>query len=333
MKKSLLFATALLFLFSFVNIQAQSNNTISGHVFNAERLPVAEAYVELLNEVNSVIVRKKTNSGGRYMFNGVSGGTFTIRVLTYGTELEEQTAEVNIATDGVAGRAPSENIQQDFYLRRRRNAGNSLAATAVVFVQDVPEESKKLYAKAIDSFVGNNLSEGVKFLEQALKIFPDYYLALERLGQEYGAQEKWEQSYNLFKKAVAINDRSFTCWYGLSIALSQLQKTDEALSAIQKAVSINPSSIEAQFLLGVSQRRMQKFAEAEKSLKEADKLAKGKAADVHWNLALLYAHNLKKYAEAADHLEQYLKIKPNDTQVESVKKLIKQFRDKAAAGN
>ena len=116
-------------------------------------------------------------------------------------------------------------------------------------------------------------------------------------------------------------------------SIKQLQKTDEALSAIQKAVSINPSSIEAQFLLGVSQRRMQKFAEAEKSLKEADKLAKGKAADVHWNLALLYAHNLKKYAEAADHLEQYLKIKPNDTQVESVKKLIKQFRDKAAAGN
>lgn len=322
-----------IFLLLFLSVQGQSNNTISGHVFNAERQPVSEIYVELLNEVNSVIVRKKTGSGGRYMFNGVSGGNFTIRVLTYGTELEEQTAEVNIGTDGIAGRAPSENIQQDFYLRRRRNADNSSNVTAVVFVQDIPAESKKLYAKAIDSFVENKSNDGVNFLEQALKIFPDYFLALERLGQEYGAQEKWELSYNLFKKAVSVNERGFNCWYGMSIALGQLQKTEESITAIQKAVSINPSSVEAQFLLGTSLRKMQKFEDAEKSLKEADKLAKGKAADIHWNLALLYAHNLKRYSSAADHLEQYLKIKPNDAQSESVKKLIKQFRDKAAAGN
>ncbi|MEK7722808.1 MAG: tetratricopeptide repeat protein [Acidobacteriota bacterium] len=332
MKKRLLsvFVFKGIFLLLFLNVQGQSNNTISGHVFNSERQPVSEIYVELLNEVNSVIVRKKTSSGGRYMFNGVSGGNFTVRVLTYGTELEEQTAEVNISTDGIAGRAPSENIQQDFYLRRRRNADNSPNVTAVVFVQDIPAESKKLYAKAIDSFIENKSTDGVNFLEQALKIFPDYYLALERLGQEYGAQEKWEASYNFFKKAVAINERSFSCWYGLSIATSQLQKSDEALTAVQKAVAINSSSIEAQFLLGTSLRKMQKFEDAEKSLQEANKLAKGKFADIHWNLALLYAHNLKKYAKAADHLEQFLKIKPNDAQSENVKKLIKQFRDKAA---
>jgi tetratricopeptide (TPR) repeat protein len=334
MKKKFEIAVIILFIFllSFGVSKAQSNNTISGHVFNAERLPVAEVYVELLNEVNSVLVRKKTNSGGRYMFTGVSGGNFTVRVLTFGTELEEQTAEINISSDGVAGRAPSENVQHDFYLRRRQNSG-ALNTTAVVFVQDIPEDSKKLYAKAIDSFIDNKSAEGVQFLEQALKIFPDYYLALERLGQEFGAQERWESSYNFFKKAVAINDRSFTSWYGLSIASAKFQKPDDALQAAQKAVSINSSSAEAMFLLGVSQRRMQQFENAEKSLKEADKLAKGKSADVHWNLALLYAHNLKKFAEAANRLEQYLKIKTDEPQKENINKLIKQFRDKAANGN
>jgi tetratricopeptide (TPR) repeat protein len=290
-------------------------------------------YVELLNEVNSVIARKKTTGGGRYTFSGVSGGSFTIRVLTSGTDLEEQSVEVNISTSGIAGRAPSENIYQDFHLRRRRNAGNSPGATGTVFAQEIPDESKNLYTKALSSFAENKSNEGVQFLEQALKVFPQYFAALERLGQEYGAEEKWENSYNLFKKAVAVNDRSFSCWYGLSVAAGKLEKPDESLEAAQKTVSINSSAFEGQLLLGLAQRRSQKFEDAEKSLIEADKLTKGKSADVHWNLALLYAHNLKKYSEAANHLELYLKIKPDDPQKDSVKKLIKQFRDKAAANN
>lgn len=330
--KAAVFVQIIILLSLFV-VNAQSNNTISGHVFNPERQPVVEVYVELLNEVNSVLVRKKTNSGGRYMFNGVSGGNFTVRVLTFGTDFEEQSAEINISSDGIAGRAPSESVQQDFYLRRRRNADGSPVVTGTVFAQEVPDESKKLYAKAVDNFINKNSNEGIKLLEDALKIFPDYYLALERLGQEYGAQEKWDMSYTFFKKAVAINDRSFNSWYGLSIAANQSQKPDEGLQAIQKAVSLNSGSGEAMFQLGITQRRLQQFENAEKSLKEANKLAKEKSPDVHWNLALLYAHNLKKFANAADHLEKYLKVKPDDPQKDNIHKLIKQFREKAAAGN
>ena len=320
-------------LFSFGIAQAQSNNTISGSVFNAERQPVAEMYVELLNEVNSVIARKKTTSGGRYTFSGVSGGTFTVRVLTSGTDLEEQSVDINIGTSGIAGRAPSENIYQDFHLRRRRNAGNSPGATGTIFAQEIPDESKNLYTKAINSFAENKANEGIQFLEQALKAFPKYFSALEKLGQEYGAQENWVSSYDSFKKAVTINDRSFISWYGLSIASAKLQKSDESLEAAQKTVALNSNAFEAQLLLGLAQRRSQKFEDAEKSLTEADKIAKGKSADVHWNLALLYAHNLKKYGEAANRLELYLKIKPDDPQKDNVKKLIQQFRDKAAANN
>lgn len=320
-------------LLSFGIGKAQSNNTISGSVFNAERQPVADIYVELMNEVNSVIARKKTTSGGRYTFSGVSAGTFTIRVLTFGTDLEEQSTDVNIGTSGIAGRAPSENIYQDFHLRRRRNAGGSPGTTGTVFAQEVPDESKNLYTKAINSFAENKATEGIQFLEQALKVFPQYFSALEKLGQEYGAQENWASSYDSFKKAVTVNDRSFISWYGLSIASAKLQKADEALEAAQKTVSINSNVFEAQLLLGLAQRRSQKFEDAEKSLTEADKLAKGKSADVHWNLALLYAHNLKKYGEAANRLELYLKVNPDDPQKDTVKKLIKQFRDKAAANN
>ena len=55
------------------------NNTISGHVFGITRQPLTDVYVELLNEVNSVVARVKTTSGGRYFFGGLSGNQGALR--------------------------------------------------------------------------------------------------------------------------------------------------------------------------------------------------------------------------------------------------------------
>ena len=341
MKKRVLFVIIFQVIFVFSTlvfyVQAQSQNTVSGHVFNPERQPLTEVYVELLNEVNSILGRTKTTSGGRYFFGGLTGGTFTIRVLTNGSDLEEQSIEVSISSNGVAGRSPTESIQQDFYLRPRRS-GNGKNVTGSIFAQEIPEESRKLYDNAIDNFSKNNSVGGVQSLESAIKLFPTYYLALERLAQEYASQEKWDRAYDLFKRATIVNTRSFTSLYGLSVAASKLQKSDEAMNAAKAAVSINAESIEVQLLLGNCQRKAKLFNEAEKSFKEAEKLAKGKVPDVHWNLALLYAYNLVKYNAAADQLELYLKAralkeKSDGAEAETIKKLIKQFRDKASSSN
>ena len=341
MKKRILFVIIFqsIFVFSLLafHVQAQSNNTISGHVFNPERQPLTEVYVELLNEVDSIIARRKTTSGGRYIFTGLTGGTFTIRVLTTGSDLEEQSIDVSISSNGIAGRSPTESLQEDFYLKRRRS-GNGKNITGAIFAQEIPEESRKIYDKAIESFAKSNSAEAIQSLELAIKLFPTYYLALERLAQEYAAQEKWELAYDLFKRAATVNTRSFTSLYGLSVAASKLQKSDEAMNSAKEAVSINAESIEAQLLIGNCQRKAKLFNEAEKSLKEAEKLAKGKSPDVHWNLALLYAYNLVKYNAAADQLELYLKAralkeKSDGADTETIKKLIKQFRDKASSSH
>jgi Tfp pilus assembly protein PilF len=326
----LVFCFSLLFLLSVNKANGQlHNNTISGHVFDAQRQPVAEIYVELVNEANSTIARVKTTSGGRYMFGGLSGGTFTVKVLPYGTGLEEQSAEVNIGTDGVPGRSPSENAQQDFNLRPRRDTVDEKNITGAVFAQEVPDEAKKLYEKGLDAFTQKNTEEGINKLEASIAIFPTYYLALVKLGQEYAGQQKWAQAYEIFKRAVTVNPRSFFGWYGLSSVAKETQMLDESIKAAQEAVSIYAASPDASLLLGLCQRKAKQFEAAEKSLKQADKLAKGKSPDVHWNLALLYAHNLNNFASAADRLELYLKVKPDAENGEDVKKLIKQFRQKA----
>jgi hypothetical protein len=66
---------------------------------------------------------------------------------------------------------------------------------------------------------------------------------------------------------------------------------------------------------------------AEEVLKRADQLAEGKNADIHWQLANVY-NEQKRYSEAADQMELYLKHAPGEDQAK-IKDLIKRLRDKA----
>ena len=63
-------------------------------------------------------------------------------------------------------------------------------------------------------------------------------------------------------------------------------------------------------------------------LEQADHLAASKSPDVHWQLALLF-NQVKRYKEAADELELFLKVEPDAKDTELIKKLIKRFRQQS----
>ena len=247
-----------------------------------------------------------------------------MRVLAVGTIYEDQTQEVD-----TSGRPSRDTIQKDFYLSLRRSGSGSAPGT--IFVQEIPEEAKTIYQRAVADLDRDRLEDGVAGLESALKIFPDYYLALERLGLIYLTQQKFEKAVAVFGKAVLVNPRSFNGWYGLSCSHYALKKADAAVEAAQKAVTLNSNSVDALLVLGISLRQAKRYDEAEKPLKQADKITKGLNPDVHWHLALLYAKNLNRFSDAANELELYLKTTPDTSQTEMIKKLIKQYRESPPA--
>jgi tetratricopeptide (TPR) repeat protein len=305
----------------------QARSTVSGMVFDSKRTPITQIPVELLNDNNSVMQRTKTDGSGRYFFRALPSGRFYVRVLPLGTNFEEQTEEIQIAGIGADGRQLPDNVQADFQLRVRRRSGDLVEVTGSIFAQEVPDGARKLYEAAISDLDANRLETGVTALEGAIKIFPTYYVALTRLGLVYLGQQKYPNAKPLFTNAVAVNPRSFTAWYGLSYSTFALNEIPASIAAAEKALEIDKSSVNTLFLLGISQRRLQKYEEAEKALVQAKKLDRGKTPDINWNLALLYAHNLKRYKDAANELEAYLKIIPDAPNKDNVLKLIKQFRE------
>jgi tetratricopeptide (TPR) repeat protein len=309
----------------------QYRNSISGFVFDTQRNPVTQIPVEVLNEVNQTLQRTRTDNSGRFFFSGLSAGRFNIRVLPYGTNFEEQSQEVEIVNFVRPGSSTSENAQKDFYLRLRRDAKEANAVTGTLFAQDIPQEAQKFYNKALSDLENKRDQAGIQELLNAIKVFPDYFLALERLGREYINQQKYDYAQAVFTKVVSVNQRSFSGWYGLSYASYAFGNSDNAIEAAENAVKLEPSSVDATLLLGISFRKAKRYKEAEKSLLQAKKLAKGQVPDVHWNLALLYNHNLKRYKEAADELELYLKVQSENAKAENIKKLIAQLREKSVS--
>ena len=323
-----------------INFTVQGGSTISGQIFSPQRAPLRDIYVELLDDVYGSLGQTRTDSSGRFIFRGLQDGNYKVRVKPLGTDFMEQSKDVQLYTlsrTSASGQLTGGSIEEqvDFYLKIRENANSGpLAAPGAVFVQDVPAEAKKLYEAGITSLREKKDKEGFESLKRSLEIFPNYYLALDRLGTEYVTRGHNEAAFILLTKAVEVNPRGFSSMYGLGLAQYNLKLTDKAIDSLQKATNLYNKSGGAYMWLGMALRRAGKLNEAEVALKRSNELGEKRAAEVYWQMAALY-NDMKRYNESADALELFLKTQPagNDPEkvkhAEKLRETIKQLRDKA----
>jgi tetratricopeptide (TPR) repeat protein len=312
---------------SIFSVYAQFGNSISGHVFGLQRQPLSDVSIELLDDFSPTISRTRTDASGRYSFSRISSGRFRVRILPYGLDYEEQEQEIeiqNFTRDGIT--TGFDNVQRDFYLKQRKGTQPNTKSESL-FVQEIPPQAKETYKKAINLINGKKEEQGLKELKSSIELFPQYFEALERLGLEYIKLKHFEAAHILLNKAVEINPRAYKSWYGLAYSLYSLNAIDQALKAAEKANSLDQFSVESKLLTGVLLRQAKRYEEAEKDLKKAKELSKGSVAEVHWHLALLYGNNLKRYREAADELELFLKARPDSKDAEDNEIFSRQSRD------
>lgn len=304
-------------------LAAQAATSISGHITDDRYNPLPDLQVELLNDAESVIQRTKTDGSGRFMFRRLTNGIFQVRVQTFGTSYIGQLKRVQLE----ATRAFE---QVDFVLVASKTA--TVGTGRAVFVQEVPEQARKEFERAGPLLQkAEQRNEGVATLKKAIEIFPLYFEALELLGTEYVKQKEYEQALPLLSKAIEVNSRAYHSLNSLSVAQYHLKQMPQAIESMRRAITLNQKSTNANLWLGMLLRQSGKLDEAEKYLKEANQLAAAKNADAHWELALLF-NQLKRYKEAADELELFLKVQPEARDTELIKKLIQKLRQQAAKG-
>lgn len=327
------FAVLLMCFVLTLVAHAQGGNSIGGHVFGSQRLPLEGVTVELLDDFSRTLVRVRTDSTGRFSFSRLAPGRYRVRVMPLGTNYDEQEQEVEIKnfvrsdSRGNSMLTGFDSAQADFYLRVPKD--RSTSSNETIFAQNVPENALKLYEEALDLLREKKTEQAFARLRSAIEAFPDYYKAIEVLGLEYVNANHFQAAQILLQRAVEINPKSYRAWYGLALSLRSQNLDAEALKAAKRALEINPGSIDAMLLNGTLLRQVGKYDDCESILSKAKKNAKTPVPEVNWQLALLYGNNLRKYKEAADELEELLKYLPKDKDPEKIKLLIKSFREKS----
>ncbi len=316
---------------SFAIFATQGRNSISGTVFAEGHRPIPNIYVELLDDLNRTLSRTRTDGVGRYTFAGLAEGYYKVKVLPYGTSYEEQTQDATIINVSAAPGKGATSLQVDFHLNTARSTANnsSAAPPSAIFAQEVPEEARKFYDKGIAALREKKDEQAFEYLKRALEIFPDYYLALDRLGTEYVVRGYYRPAFVLLTKAVEVNPRSFSSNFGLGLAQYQLGQYGAAAESFRRAATLHDSSANVHLWLGKALQHLGNLDRAEAALKRANQLSGGTVAEIHWQLARIY-NEQKRYREAADELELFLKYQPDSRDAEKIRQIIKQLREKHA---
>lgn len=312
----------------------QNRNIINGMVFDTGHNPVQNIRVELLDDVNMLLTSTRTDGTGRFRFTGLSQGAFLIKVITGGTKFVEQITRVELYT-----LRPNSTHQEqvEITLKTIEEAkGNRIPINpGVTFAQNVPENARKAYEKAVELLTGDkDIPNGIDGLLEAIKLYPDYYLALERLGAEYVRFNQLEPARLILNRAIVINPKGALSHFALGVANFKLKLFKESSESLQRCVTLAPGSQNtpiAYYYLGMAQLKDKKPDEAVVSIKKAYQLGEKQIpSDGHMALAQIYSDG-KHYKEAADELELYLKSTPDAPNAANIRTLIAQLRAKAKA--
>ncbi|RPI29484.1 MAG: hypothetical protein EHM61_01475 [Acidobacteria bacterium] len=303
----------------------QTSNIIQGTVFDANRRPIPDLWVEVLDEANSQLGRTRTDSVGRYSFSRLSSGIFLVRVASDGIHMA-QTQRVQVSP--AAGNAGSTIENLDFFLK---TDPKSTTGSAPLFAQDIPEPARNAYEQGVQ-LLSTDVDGGMTKLKEAIDAFPDYYAALARYGFELVKSGKYDPAIAPLTKAVEVNPKGQDSLYALGVAQYQLKKMPDSAQTLAKMVQTAPDSPNApyaRYYLGMALIKTGKPADAERELKKAYEQGRQQIpSDVHMALAQIYG-NSKRYKEAAAELELFLKETPDARDKDKIMGLISQLKAKA----
>jgi tetratricopeptide (TPR) repeat protein len=321
----------LIFLVAFVGqtpAQTSGNlmaglNRIEGRVVDPSNNGVNNAYVELYDNFGGIVARQRSTGQGRFSFRGMGPGRYTIVIKPYGTNLKEESRDVEIVNQT----SRSDTIMVDIRLMAdSRFQPEALGVVGTVFAQEVPQEAELLYRSGV-SQIGSNRAKGIADLNASIKIFPTYFNALAAIGKAEIIAGKYKEGYPYLLRAIDVNARCSDCYYSLALAFYKLDEIAAAIKAIDAAALLRPNEPAIRLMQGMIYRVNNDYIGAEKALLRAKDLFKKPNSEVHWQLSLVY-NRLKKNNEAIEELEQYLKTKTgmDRAEKENVRKLIDKLK-------
>ena len=109
-------------------------------------------------------------------------------------------------------------------------------------------------------FDNGKYDEAIKFMDQAVKQFPQNFAVNLIIGLSYAQSNKNQEAIPYLEKAVELNSRDINALSGYAFTLRQIGKNDDAVFYLKKALLIVPDDVNLLGTLGLIYNEQNKMA-------------------------------------------------------------------------
>ncbi len=295
------------------------------HLPNGKPATGAKVSLEMPNGLTKDTI---CDDGGNFEFRAISGGRYHLKAINP-NDLEQYSDPA----DSDSNRAYSNRVQVNIYMRPPLHSGapktNPGTISAVEAAQNIPKAARKAYEQGLKQQKENQPDKALASFNQSIEMYPEYFQALTERANLLMQQNKIPEAEADFAKALEINSRYPGALRGLGYCQIQEKKFAEALSNLEKSYSLEPEIPLTLLLLGYANLSLDRYEEARQCLLQAIKIGGESTARAHVYLAEVYAHE-KKFKEASEEIQMYLKMKPNSPDAASLKKMEEGWKSSAS---
>jgi tetratricopeptide (TPR) repeat protein len=306
------------------------SHSIRGKIFlPSGNLPDQRVRVVLELNTGGIVNEAFSDSVGNFEFRSLPNGTYKIVVPSDG-RIYETTQEV-VELYGNFTRTFTAQI----YLKEK---GERFAykpkekILSAADIQEVPKDAKKNYDRGLKLSRSNKPEEAARMFEAAIRIFPEYLHAINKLGEQLRAMNKLVEAQTAFEKAISINSKFALPHINLGMLLVDQKRFDEAVAALENGNKMDDTYPMGHFSLGIAMMSKQPpdFDRAERELQRALELGK---RDFPYVRLQLFNLNLRRdrLDKAIEQLELYLKEVPDAPNAEAVRQKLSQVKQQQKA--
>jgi Flp pilus assembly protein TadD len=249
---------------------------------------------------------------GRFTFDRVPAGSYTIRVEIDGFEIVNQQVNDFDAGFGI-------NIMVPAIRRSTVPSNGDHVVDVSEFIERYPKKAVSLFEKGSQSLKKKNNDEAVKYFESALELAPAFYQAHNQLGIAYRESGRFDDAEREFVKAHELNSTGVEPLVNLTMLYLDQNEPERAVRTGEQAVQANSRSASAFFGLGVALYKTVQLDRAEATLKRALDLDP-RMGETRLALANVYL-KLRRYDNTLEQLNSYIAENPNGRQLQDAREM------------
>ena len=312
---------------------AQGSNVVEGKVVLPSGTQPTNPVRVRLTFNGRAINETFSDLSGRFTFPGLGRGRYQLIAEGDGINFETTTVYADVGAFG----SSSQNVTQDIQLRPIAGKASAQPGVVNAFTQNVPEAAKQAFALGMKNMEEGKIEAAIENMQQATKIFPEYFDAHLQLGNTFLKTEQFNLAIAELDLARQINPNDERAYQSFGLLLMKQRNFAVAVAVFAEAARLNPSNpmnavMRATALIHQAatsaDERVFLLGRAEVAMNQAATLSENKLKPDSMTLALF--HELRgDPAKAAAELESYVQKNPQLKNSEALQNEIKRLRAKA----